>query len=384
MSENPPTPNPPDEKAPRRQSDWQNLRRISRRIWWAIAGFAAVWVAILGWRVMDVAGVFEPRLLGDGEHVQSYEFDLTAAKVPVDRIVPTVATDAIPALIDPPAMPGAQVQAYNEEERGKFLVSDDRVIGLVINGQARAYPLRLLNWHEVANDTLGGVPVAVTYHPLCDSAVVFDRRVDEKVLTFGVSGLLYNSNHLLYDEAQSLDQRSLWSQLAFEAIAGPAAEADRSLRVIGSVVCRWSQWLQRYPHTTVIRGRADFKKRYARNPYGLYFQQRKPSFSVTPYPSADHASGFEPFDRVIAFEMPPLRWVLIEAAMVDATLGGEVQQWRLSANASLVEPIAPRTLTELLNANLNQPPDTARSVHCLWFAWYAFHGDAWPVVEGRQ
>jgi hypothetical protein len=383
MPENPTAENHPD-NPPQRQSDWKNLRRIPPRVWWAIAGFAVVWVAIIGWRVMDVAGVFEPRLLGDGEHVQSYQFDLSAAKVPVDRIVPTVATDAIPALIDPEHMPGVQVQVYNQEERGKFLVSDDRVIGLVINGQARAYPLRLLNWHEVANDTLGGVPVAVTYHPLCDSAVVFDRRVNEQVLTFGVSGLLYNSNHLLYDHAERLDQRSLWSQLAFEAVAGPAAEADRSLRVIGSVVCTWEDWLRRYPRTTVMRGRADFKKRYARNPYGLYFQQRKPSFEVQPYPPADHASGFEPFDRVIAFQMPPLRWVLIDAAMVDATIDAQVGQWRLSANASRVEPITPADLTELLNANLHEPPDTARSVHCLWFAWYAFQGDAWPVVEHRE
>ncbi|GAF92675.1 unnamed protein product, partial [marine sediment metagenome] len=98
--------------------------------------------------------------------------------------------DGIPALVDPPVVNASQVG---------YLRPFDRVAGVVVEGVARAYPLRILNYHEVVNDRVGRTSLAVTYCPLCDSVVVFDRRTDRGELQFGVSGLLYNSNVLLYD-----------------------------------------------------------------------------------------------------------------------------------------------------------------------------------------
>ena len=114
---------------------------------------------------------------------------------------------------------------------GRFLVPGDLVIGLSLHGEARAYPLEILALHEVCNDTLGGEPILVTYQPLCDSAVVFERRVDGHTREFGVSGLLYNSNLLMYDRHPEQPQdESLWSQLQFRALAGPAAAQHATLR----------------------------------------------------------------------------------------------------------------------------------------------------------
>ena len=90
------------------------------------------------------------------------------------------------------------------------------VIGLVVNGDARAYPLKILIWHEIVNDTVGGVPVTVTYCPLCNSAIVFERTVDGRVLDFGTTGKLRNSDLVMYDR----QTESWWQQFSGTAIVG--------------------------------------------------------------------------------------------------------------------------------------------------------------------
>ncbi len=138
--------------------------------------------------------------VGDGRNVASYGFDLTRCLVPRATLVAAgMPKDTLEPLPMRDLLTAAQVDSLNAAERGKYLVPDDLVIGVVVGGVARAYPIRVLNWHEVANDTLGGRPIAVTWHPLCGSSVVFDRRVAGETLTFGQSGLLTNSNLLLYD-----------------------------------------------------------------------------------------------------------------------------------------------------------------------------------------
>ena len=98
-----------------------------------------------------------------------------------------------------------------------YLEDHDRVIGVRFGGEARAYPLRVLNWHEAVNDTVGAKAIAVTYCPLCDSSLVFDRDVGGEVREFGISGKLWNSNVLLYDRQKDSRQESLWSQLPHES-----------------------------------------------------------------------------------------------------------------------------------------------------------------------
>src|SRR6185369_3862902 len=102
----------------------------------------------------------------------------------------------------------------------------------------RAYPTRLLNIHEVVNDRFGDTPVVVSWSPLCGSAMVFDRRIDGKEVAFGVSGLLYQSNLILFDRRADPKQESLWPQLALHAISGPAAGKRPTL--IAHRVMPWS------------------------------------------------------------------------------------------------------------------------------------------------
>ncbi|UCH41924.1 MAG: DUF3179 domain-containing protein, partial [Gammaproteobacteria bacterium] len=136
-------------------------------------------------------------------------FDLSNSILPQDQILQGgPPRDGIPALSNPKLIkPG----------NASYLKPGDRVIGISLQGQARAYPIAILNWHEIVNDEINNQRFAVTYCPLCGTAVAFDATVGGKPTDFGVSGLLYNSDVLLYDR----ETESLWSQIMSQAISGP-------------------------------------------------------------------------------------------------------------------------------------------------------------------
>ena len=199
-------------------------------------------------------------------------FDLSFALVPRDQILQGgPPRDGIPALTRPEGVRAGEAT---------YLRPDDVVIGVALDGEARAYPLRILMWHEAANDVLGGTPIAVTYCPLCNSALVFDRRVAGRTLAFGVSGLLYESNVLLYDRAASGGTESLWNQIQMRAVTGPAARAGQSLRLLPSSMTTWSAWRAQHPETTVLSTNTGFRRDYASSPYGPYFASDELMFPV--------------------------------------------------------------------------------------------------------
>ena len=200
-------------------------------------------------------------------------FDVSFSLVPVERILRGgPPKDGIPALTRPETI-GARDAA--------FLGPDDLVIGVALGGEARAYPLRILVWHENANDVVGDVPVAVTYCPLCNSALVFDRRVGDRVLEFGVSGLLVDSNVLLYDRHAPLGRESLWSQVQMRAVTGPAAREGRQLRLLPSSLTTWARWREAHPETTVLSPGTGHSRPYDRSPYAAYFASDELMFPAT-------------------------------------------------------------------------------------------------------
>jgi hypothetical protein len=189
--------------------------------------------------------------------------------------------DAIPAITDPVfAADWRDVRERSQRYEpslpsGLALSDDDRVIGVERAGEARAYPLRVLTWHEVVNDDLGG-PLLVTYCPLCGSAVTAERTVGGEPTVFGVSGLLYMADLVMYDAATE----SLWSQILAQAIQGPRT-GDR-LTLTPSSLTTWGAWRDDHPDTSVllpppisdtVAGRVS--RRYAVNPYAAYGDSRR-------------------------------------------------------------------------------------------------------------
>ena len=178
--------------------------------------------------------------------------------------------DGIPS-IDSPEFVSHQEASLDPETVG---------IGLFYEGEARFYPFDILVWHEIVNDVVSGVPVAVTYCPLCMTGVVFDRRLDGGVVEFGVSGRLWQSNLLMYDrygkkgddvEPLGLQKgESLWSQVLGEAVVGP--RTGDQLRVLpASGAVRFIDWITRHPDTRVLARPRGSLRPYGTDPYGAYY-----------------------------------------------------------------------------------------------------------------
>lgn len=168
------------------------------------------------------------------------------------------------------------------------LSSNEPVIGLEIAGDARAYPLRILMWHEIVNDRVGGVPVTVTYCPLCNAAIVFDRRVEGKVLDFGTTGKLRHSGLIMYDR----QTESWWQQFTGEAIVG--AHAGAELKIIPSRLESFGDFLGRSPNGKVLVPNNPQARDYGRNPYAGYDTSASPFLY-----RGDLPKGIDPMARVV-------------------------------------------------------------------------------------
>jgi len=204
--------------------------------------------------------------------------------------------DGIPALTGPETV---------SVDAADHLRNDDRVVGVSLGGQDRAYPIRALMYHEAVNDEVGGVPIAVVYCPLCDSVTVVDRRLDDRTYTFGVSGLLYNSNVLLYDRADD----ALWSQLGFTAVSGP--NAGRSLRHLPWKLTTLAEWRRDRPRSTVMTFNTGYERHYDRLPYGDYFETDRLMFPVSRLdkrlPGKTRVVGIRLGDTVRAYPLDEIR-----------------------------------------------------------------------------
>ena len=174
----------------------------------------------------------------------------------------------------------------------KELKPKDPVIGLEINGDARAYPLRVLIWHEIVNDTVGGVPVSITYCPLCNSAIVFDRRVGNKTLDFGTTGKLRNSDLVMYDR----QSESWWQQFTGEAIVG--SMLGTRLKMIPARLESFAQFKARNTNGKLLVPNNPEMRRYGQNPYVGYDRAGYPFLYKGEMPK-----GIEPMVRVIVVKI---------------------------------------------------------------------------------
>lgn len=278
-------------------------------------------------------------------------FDLADAAVPVSTIRPGgPPRDGIPALDHPEAgLAGVS---------GATTVWDDdiRVLGLRWNGEARAYPIPILDHHELVNDTLGGRPVLVSWCPLCGTGMVFDRRVAGVERHFGVSGLLYQSDVLMYDR----ETESLWSQISSRAISGGSRGSE--LVLLRSRIESWGAWRRRHPGTTVLSRRTGHRRDYGRSPYAGYATSSRLMF---PAPSDDRYHPKMPtlglrIPGVVARGYPAVELVRA-GGFAEEDLAGAKVRIRYDDVAQVFDVKA---------------PERVEVVEGFWFAWAAFHPDA--------
>jgi len=339
---------------------------------WVLLLTVLIAVVIIAVTVAPALRRLGDRPPGDGRNPAAYGFDLSTCLVPRDELVAAqLHRDLLQSLVDSPFVDGRSVARFNEDHRGKYLVSRDRVIGVQVGDKARAYPLLVLSSHEIVNDALGGRPIAVTYNPLCDSVVVFDRTVDGQVLSFGVSGLLYNSNLLMYDRRPDMRSESLWSQLEARAITGPAAESGRRLTVIPAELTHWEDWLSRHPDTTVLAPDEAALQRYRpqHSSYQGYFLTDGLMFAVEAAPS-EHA--FPPKTPCVVVRAAGGDRLYPLASIADRVDGTGV--WTDAIDGEIFtfhHAPAPNVVRVTSGAG----EEAAVVIYCFWFAWHAIHPD---------
>ncbi|MDP1692280.1 MAG: DUF3179 domain-containing protein [Burkholderiaceae bacterium] len=309
---------------------------VVRRLPWFMAG----WFIVLG---LGTALAAAP------DRAEFNGFDVADASVPIDAIQRGgPPKDGIPA-IDRPRFVAA--------ERAE-IADSDRVLGLVRGGVARAYPVRILNWHEVVNDRFGDRAVAVTYCPLCGTGVAFEAQVGGGVASFGVSGLLYNSDVLLYDRGT----QSLWSQILQAAISGPLK--GTRLRALPLSHTSWADWRRRHPATQVLSTDTGYERDYGIDPYAGYERIQRLMFDVQ---NRD--------DR-----FPLKEWVLgLEIEGVYKAYPFSLLARHADRNGVLTDTVAGRRIrirydrghgtAEAFDAQGRPWPTTM----AFWFAWVAFH-----------
>ena len=297
------------------------------------------------WQV--IAGVLSVTVLCDARAVTLNGFNLDPASVPVDEIVDAgPGRDGIPAIHQP---------QFLDAQQAGFLKQGDRILGLSVNGISRAYPISILNYHEVVNDRLGETPVVITFCPLCGSGMAFHARVDGQRLLFGVSGLLYNSDVLLYD----LQTESLWSQIRSEAVTGPMR--GQRLKMLPLAHTTWRAWQAEHPDTLVMSTDTGFQRDYGRNPYPGYARSRELYFPV-----AAESRAFRPKALVMGLEIDGHARAY---SFDELKKGPDKFSDEFQGHSLQVEYDHRNRTARIMDAEGQEIP----TLIAYWFAWYAFH-----------
>ena len=256
--------------------------------------------------------------------------------------------DGIPALFAP---------RFVSADQASYLDPDERVLGIAYNGIAKAFPIKIMNYHEIANDKFGEASVAVTFCPLCGTGIAFLADAGGQKRTFGVSGLLYNSDVLMYDR----ETDSLWSQIMAQAVTGPAS--GTRLDPIPMLHTTWKNWLARYPETLVLKPPTAYGRNYNVSPYQDYLSSRDLMFPVTHkdrrYPTKSVVLGVKIGDLAKAY---PFEVLQAETDTLNDKLGDQsiVVKYDLPSQTAWV---------------LDKDGEEIPSFTAYWFAWVAFHPD---------
>lgn len=191
----------------------------------------------------------------------------SALQDPADPRLPPPLIDTaelLPGGPPPDGIPSIDEPTFLTPDEAAFLDEREPVLALRIGDDARAYPVQILTWHEIVNDTVGGIPVAVSYCPLCNSAIAYDRRLGDRVLDFGTSGLLYQSALVMYDR----QTESLWSHFTGRAVAGELVGSEVELFPLATV--SWGDWRDANPDGLVLSRDTGHERTYGQNPYPGY------------------------------------------------------------------------------------------------------------------
>ncbi len=258
--------------------------------------------------------------------------------------------DCIPALVQP--------KFESKLQADEWLKNEELVLGLDWKGEQKAYPIKILNWHEVVNDKIQDFPVAITWCTLSGAAKVFGRQVQGKTLTFGISGRVFNSNVVMYDR----QTETLWQQMTGEAIVGRLFGSK--LEQIPVDALMWEEWKTAHPNTKVLSIKTGYSRNYEEHPYGTYETDSATYFPVEggldeEIPIKTTIYGIEIEGKFKAYSLPAIaRETEFDSVLPDNFLGKRI---RISYNKGKV-------FVEDLQSKGEIVP-----TRVYWFVWRAFH-----------
>ncbi len=238
-----------------------------------------------------------------------------------------------------------------------FLEDDDRVLGMHRNGTVKAYPIRILNYHEIVNDKFGDEAVVVSFCPLCGTGMAFSANVGGETHSFGVSGLLYNSDVLLYDR----ETESLWSQIMRKAISGKMK--GTSLGQLALTHTSWRDWRERHPNTLVLSTDTGHARNYNRSPYAGYETTSKVFFPVS-----NKNAKYHPKELVMGLKLGDQTKVY---PFAELSKGPSVVNDSFAGRLLRIEFDARHRNGRIVDQHGKEIPTTI----AYWFAWVAFHPD---------
>ncbi|GIU99150.1 MAG: hypothetical protein KatS3mg014_0766 [Actinomycetota bacterium] len=239
----------------------------------------------------------------------------------------------------PDGIPPIDEPKFLAPDEVDFLEPQEPVLAVEVNGDARAYPLQIMIWHEIVNDTIGGTPITVTYCPLCNTGIAFERpTIDGELLDFGTSGKLYNSNLVMYDR----QTETYWSQATGLAILGPLT--GERLTFVPARILSFADWKAANPDGLVLSKDTGYRRPYGENPYVGYDSSGTPFlFSGrrdTRLGQTDRVLGLVIGGDVVAFPYAELRSRAVgDWAAVMAEVGGRpvLVMWKAGTTSALDE-----------------------------------------------
>ena len=248
---------------------------------------------------------------------------------------------------------------------------NEPVISIQVAGVAKAYPLSILMWHEIVNDTIAGMPIAVTYCPLCNTSIVFDRRSDDLLLDFGTTGSLRFSDLLMYDR-QTL---SFWQQYSGEAIAGDKAGAQ--LEILPSRLESYALFKRRHPDGQIMAIPNNFQRRYGTNPYVGYDSSEFPFLFTGEVP--EH---IKPLERVVVFDEHAITLEYLKTK-ISITHQEYIVDWE-AGQASALDSVYIAKGRDVGNVTVRQKHSDAAMIDVPYkvtfaFVWHAFNPDR-PII----
>ncbi len=329
---------------------------------WVLVMTAIVLSGFIAWAIAPAIFRLSEHVVGDGRTVESYKFDLSNLALEPETIIPVMQhRNMSPVMHSPEVFTLEEIEARNAVQRDPYLISDDLVVGITIEGQSRAYPLHVLHVHEIINDVLGETPIAVTWHWPSGHVAVYSRSVLGGEMQFANSGLAGNGGLLMYNKVEEVGGEQLFSTLLGASISGSNVE----LQSVPHDVTSWETWSTMQPDTSVIAANDQYKKRYRKGDPKMYFLTDTIYYPSNPMPQ----DGTDPKTLVIAlpttgghlvYSIPALLEVADDDGYVHLTI--DARPVTITVSKSPLSAI-------VRDASGNVVP----SQRALWFAWYGNH-----------